>query len=395
MSAGTLKESTTDVLASAIEETIRKSPVWAKRSALSKVLNGDACREEITRALPEKFRKDVDRFINRALVTFSSSTEIQECTTASFVKCIIQAAAYGLAIDGVLAYAVKFNTKVKDEKGDRWEKLATFMPSYKGLVAVARRSGAVEDIYGDVVGENDDYTFARDLNGDHLHHAPSIRGRGKTIGAYVIVILPSKLRRAEQMTLEQIQHVRSKSKAAESGPWVTDFDEMARKTVVKRVLKMYAEDPALIDLIEHDNRAELSLEAAGLQVQPVPGIGSNALAQRLQQTRTVTQSNGQQVIEIEEQMPPLIDSSEQREEIQQSATDPKENATAVPANSLEAATGAALQAIQGAKTLPELDAVRDKLLAEWGRTDPVYVNEIIPMIASQRKYLEEVAKGRK
>jgi recombination protein RecT len=58
------------------------------------------------------------------------------------------------------------------------------------------------------------------------------------------------------MTQREIQDVRSRSKAAQNGPWVTDFGEMARKTVVRRAAKYWPLSPELADASEHDARTD-------------------------------------------------------------------------------------------------------------------------------------------
>lgn len=264
---------TNEEAASLLEQVIAASGPHKTRAILNSYFDTPAVREQIEGALPRYMKGEADRLIKRALITFSRTPALHECTPASFIRCVVQAAEYGFAIDGVLCYAVPFNNKVEEPgKQVRWEKQCQFMPSYKGLVAVARKGGQIAEIYGDTVCTNDIWSYTRTLAGDVLEHVPPLGPRGDVIGCYVIVILPNGLRRAEVMNLEEINHVRQKSKASGNGPWVSDFSEMARKTVVKRALKMYADDPGLIDLLDSDDRAGATLEEAGIvpQIEQAP-----------------------------------------------------------------------------------------------------------------------------
>ncbi|HEQ71946.1 MAG TPA: hypothetical protein ENN69_05610, partial [Spirochaetia bacterium] len=78
---------------------------------------------------------------------------------------------------------------------------------------------------------------------------------GEIIGAYCVVILPDDSRHIEYMSLEEIEDIRTRSKAANTGPWKTDWGQMAIKTVVRRGLKPFAGSPEMQTAIEYDNQA--------------------------------------------------------------------------------------------------------------------------------------------
>ena len=104
---------------------------------------------------------------------------------------------------------------------------------YKGLVDLARRSGEIADIHADVVCERDafEYSFGTD---SRLVHKPPLSNRGKPIAAYSFVRLKDGSSSYEVMNVEEIEAIRERSKAKDSGPWVTDWNEMAKKTVFRR-----------------------------------------------------------------------------------------------------------------------------------------------------------------
>jgi recombination protein RecT len=238
--------------AALLEEVLSRS-----QSQRYQVVN-DALSKRIERVeelLPENMKGQGARLVKRAMLTFSKNEKLQQCTPASFISCVLQAAECGLAIDGRLAHAVPYSTKVKGADGrDRWEDIAQFQPDYKGLIAVAKRTGQIVDIYGDVICQND--TFAHGRAGDvcRLEHTYDIQQpRGKTIGAYQIIVLPGGRWRYEVMGIADLDRIQKSSKSGDRGPWGTHPDEMRKKTVAKRALKMYSDDPGLLKALEYDD----------------------------------------------------------------------------------------------------------------------------------------------
>jgi len=207
--------------------------------------------ETIRSLLPDALKEHAERFVARAKFTFAQSAQLQKCSPASFVQCVLRAAECGLAIDGKLAYAVPYNVKKKDANGKPyWVDEAQFQPSYKGLIACARRTGQIVDIYGDIICKNDHWKYVRRGGADEFEHerAPLGTDRGETIGAYQKIVLSDGHWRVEVMDILELNAIMARSKAAKSGfsPWQTDLAEMQKKTVVHRALKTYSDDPGLM-----------------------------------------------------------------------------------------------------------------------------------------------------
>jgi recombination protein RecT len=229
--------------------------------------------DKLEELLPPYLKGHGARLAKRAVLTMARNAKLQECTPDSFVRCVLEAAELGLAIDGRLAHAVPFNNKVKDADGvERWRMECQFIPDYKGLILAARRSGIIRDIYGDVVCQNDQFDADRQGGQDVLIHKRDLkRPRGDVYAAYAVVLRPDGTWRYELMDLDELHQVRDRSKsytrtdrdgnAKPSGPWVTDPKEMYRKTVVRRVLKMYAEDGALKRALDKDDNIDVDFDA--------------------------------------------------------------------------------------------------------------------------------------
>jgi recombination protein RecT len=213
----------------------------------------------VEEVLPDQLKGQAPRFVKRAVLTFNRKKELAECTPASFIRCVIEAAEVGLAIDGKLAHAVKFNNKVKGDKSkneqDTWVHEAQLMLDYKGLIAVARRSDQIVDAYGDVICDNDFFEHGRSGDKSRLEHSYDAKQpRGKVYAAYCIIKLPGGDWRYELMQKDELERIRQKSKAKDSGPWVSDTAQMQVKTVLRRGLKLYCDDPAFTRALEIDER---------------------------------------------------------------------------------------------------------------------------------------------
>lgn len=175
-----------------------------------------------------------DRMIKVALVAISRTPKLMECSPESILKSFMQAGELGLDVGGALghAYLVPFyNNQAK-----RME--AQFIVGYRGLIDLARRSGQIDSIEARVVYERDFFDCDYGLD-PKLIHRPCMTGdRGKIIAAYAVARIKGCDRpQLELMTIDEIQAIRARSKAGNSGPWVSDFSEMSRKTVVRRLCK--------------------------------------------------------------------------------------------------------------------------------------------------------------
>ncbi|OHB99883.1 MAG: hypothetical protein A2Z57_11205 [Planctomycetes bacterium RIFCSPHIGHO2_12_39_6] len=117
-------------------------------------------------------------------------------------------------------------------------------PSYQGLVKLLTDTGSVKNIYAYVIFEND--IFEQTLGtSTEIIHKPKLKDKGEIVGVYAVAILNDNRKQIEVMNKEDINEIRDMSesyKAFEKGNtkscvWVDFYDEMARKTVIKRLCK--------------------------------------------------------------------------------------------------------------------------------------------------------------
>jgi recombination protein RecT len=188
---------------------------------LKALVNSDKMREQFALALPKHLT--AERFCRIAITALTRTPKLQECTPESFMKCLLDLSALGIEPDGRRAHLIPYG------------KECTLILDYKGIAELVMRSGLVSSIHADKVCENDSFTVDR---GRITSHAIEYKEpRGKAYAYYVIVQFKDGTEKNEVMTRDECEAIRKRSKAGSSGPWVTDFDEMAKKTVFRRASK--------------------------------------------------------------------------------------------------------------------------------------------------------------
>lgn len=187
--------------------------------------------KEIAKALPSVITKE--RFIRIVLSAISVNPKLGQCTPASFLGAMMTSAQLGLEVNTPLgqAYVLPYSNKGTLE--------AQFQLGYKGLIDLAYRSGEVEVIQAHVVYENDEFECEYGLD-PKLTHKPADSNRGEPTKVYAVFKTKSGGFGFEVMSMEDVRKHAAKYSKAYNGsfsPWKTNFEEMAKKTVLKRVLK--------------------------------------------------------------------------------------------------------------------------------------------------------------
>lgn len=195
---------------------------------------------QIKAALPSILTPE--RFTRMVLTSLSTNRQLQKCTPQSFLGAMMQAAQLGVEPNTPLgqAYLIPYNRNTQDANG-KWVKIleCQFQLGYKGLIDLAYRSGAIRDISAHTVYSGDVFEFEYGFD-PKLVHRPAMADRGDPVAYYAVYHTKDGGGSFMVMSLEDVQdHKRKYSKAAGKGvsPWQTNFDEMAKKTVLKRLLK--------------------------------------------------------------------------------------------------------------------------------------------------------------
>lgn len=202
--------------------------------------------KQFATALPKHINSD--RFVRIAITTIRQNPKLAQCNQESLLGALMVSAQLGLE-PGVLGqcYLIPYGRECQ------------FQIGYKGMIELLRRSGQLKDIYAYSVYENDEFEMIYGLNRD-LKHKPNLQDRGNFIGCYCVAVLKDDARAFEYMTKEEIEaHGKKFSKTYGNGPWKTDFEAMAHKTVVKKMLKWL---PVSVEFLEMANKDEKTFKVA-------------------------------------------------------------------------------------------------------------------------------------
>lgn len=228
-------------------------------------------------ALPKHITPD--RLIRVALNCIRHTPKLLDCSPESLFSALIEASALGLETNGVLghAYLVPYKTE------------CTLIPGYKGLIDLCRRSGTISTFTAEVVRDGD--TFAYQLGDDpFVRHVPNDmdakRHEKKPTYAYVVVKLRDggiqrKVWSAAKIDAHKEQYSqawrwaekgdRAKGGGKKDSSWHTNWDEMAKKTVIRDLINR-GEIPVSVEIQRLAMREEL-YEAERARIVDHPALG--------------------------------------------------------------------------------------------------------------------------
>lgn len=232
-------------------------------------------KAQLAAALPRHMTPD--RMARIALTECRKNPELLACDQMSFIGAIFQCAQLGLEPGNGLghAYLVPFNNR------RRGTKEVNFITGYKGLVDLARRSDKIDDVYARCVYERDEFEYVSGDN-ERIEHKP-FRGSKKERGPVIAVYAIAKFKggganQREVMWKGDVDEIRDRF--SHGNPvWKSDYDEMARKTVVRKLAKYLPLSPELRDAIlaeEAPDGAQENWAAIDVNYQPKQFISADA-----------------------------------------------------------------------------------------------------------------------
>ncbi len=203
----------------------------------------ESARSKLAQVAPKHVTPD--RLMRVALLAISRTPKLAECTPHSLLNSFMTASQLGLEVGGVLgeAYLVPYKQE------------ATFIVGYRGLINLARRSGQIQSVESQVVRDGDEFDFEYGIQPIFRHRLVAPVDSPIT-HAWALARFKDGGHQLDVMTLDEVNAIRSRSRAASNGPWVTDFAEMAKKTVVRRLCKYLPLSPEMADAIEESDRGE-------------------------------------------------------------------------------------------------------------------------------------------
>lgn len=194
----------------------------------SVAIRSDAYKNLINQTLGDK--KVAQRFVANITSAVSAVPSLQTCDAGSIISAGLQAQALNLPISNTLGfcYILPYGSK------------AQFQIGWKGIVQMALATGKYENLGVTPVRAGD--TISRDpFTGEpKVTFTSDIDDTSEPVGYYAYLRMKNGYEKTEYWTKKKVlEHAKRYSKAYSRGPWVTNFDAMAMKTVIKSLVSKW------------------------------------------------------------------------------------------------------------------------------------------------------------
>jgi recombination protein RecT len=182
-------------------------------------------QEQLKSALPPHVT--VDKFLRVAMTAIQQNPGLLQMDRNSLFASVVTSAQLGLLPDAQLgeAYFVPFKGKV------------TLVPGYRGLLKLARQ-GDIGFVEAEVICHNDKTLY---VLGDNSHFESMVnwQDRGPMVAVYALAkYRDGGIAARVVMTKAQVDAIRAKSQAANGPAWSDNYEEMAKKTALRRLAKL-------------------------------------------------------------------------------------------------------------------------------------------------------------
>lgn len=226
------------------------SPMDLMRTTLEKM------QSEFAKTLPKEI--DPEKFVRTTLTTIQMNPDLLNADRKSLIGTCMKAAQDGLLLDGREAAAVTFNSKAG--------KMVQYMPMVGGLFKKIRNSGEIASISANVAYSNDLFEYELGDEERIIHKPVLTADRGTPIAVYAVAKTKDGAIYREVMGVAEVEKIRATSKTGKFGPWVDWWDEMAKKTVIRRIAKRLPSSADSDKIIKSD------LRESGFEQRPIVNI---------------------------------------------------------------------------------------------------------------------------
>lgn len=232
------------------------APQATAPKSIAGLLADPKVKSQMALALPKHMT--ADRLARIATTEIRKVPALAKCNIESFMGSIMQCAQLGLEPGSALghAYLLPFgNGKASDGLAN-----CQLIIGYRGMIDLARRSGQIISIAARAVHERDQFSYEYGLHED-LQHKPCEDGEpGKLTHVYAVARLKDGGVQFEVMSKLEVDKVKAQSKAGSNGPWVSHYEEMAKKTVIRRLFKYLPVSIEMQQAVILDERADAGID---------------------------------------------------------------------------------------------------------------------------------------
>lgn len=216
---------------------------------------------------------EAQQLVRDALTLLRATPKLAECEPSSVLGGLMTFAQLGLRPGSALGHA--YLLPMWNGRNRRLE--ATPVIGYQGLIELAHRSGQIKSISARVVYENDEFHIEYGLNDDLIHRPVMDGDRGAPVAYYAVAKYVSGGYNFDVMTHREMEAHRDRFALAKNkqgqvvGPWKDNFEEMAKKTMIRRLAKVMPKSTDLATAIVADERVRVDLAPDAVEGEPIDG----------------------------------------------------------------------------------------------------------------------------
>ncbi len=231
-----------------MNQPAKTNPPAKQDPASNAIATVDKLFRQHQKAIEDALPKHVTakRMMRVALTELRRSYALQKCDALSFLGSIVQASQLGLEPGGSLGhcYLIPYGAE------------CTLQLGYRGMVDLARRSGNISSLSARIVYEGDDFHVKLGTD-EGIEHTPRFKTT-KAEFVYAVAQLRDGGTQFDIMSIAEVEHIRDTYSSAykrdpKKTPWYTAPDEMAKKTVVRRLFKMLPTSIEIRDAVDVDD----------------------------------------------------------------------------------------------------------------------------------------------
>lgn len=224
---------------------------------------------EFEAALPQQI--PVDRFVRTIVTAVQLQPELLAVDRRTLISSCMKAAQDGLLLDGREAGLGVYNDR---RNGGQ---MVAYLPMVGGILKKIRQSGEISSIRAHVVNQGDEFDFELG-DTERIHHKPSLCAPGDPVAVYAIAKFKDGDIQREVMSRAQVERIRAKATGIGKACWASEWDEMAKKTVIRRLAKRLPSSNDLDQVLASDNVNYEPIVSALVSEQPAAQMQSVSVA---------------------------------------------------------------------------------------------------------------------
>lgn len=225
-----------------------------------RILDVRSMEEQFAAAMPHG--AEAKQLVRDAITALRNVPELAECTRSSFMGALMTAAQLSLR-PNVAALGHGWILPFRDRS--EGVKVATWITGYEGMIELSHRTERIASISAHTIYSNEKH-LVRFGTDERIEHEPIFTSeRGVPVLWYACCWLTNGGYSFHVMGKPDVERIRLRSKAKDKGPWVTDYNEMAKKSCLRQLWKWMPKDSTIAMALAADDVVRDDFSAEGLE----------------------------------------------------------------------------------------------------------------------------------